>query len=284
VNSKMEITVKKVVEKLNVAVKRHRNKLHLLTELTLGKLRELFLAIGHQCRSCDNLVEDPKHNLLWCDACFAFFDSKQRCMSCGLTIGDDSQHQGGQWYCGECLTKPPKWERLYCVSDYDAPLKSDVYRLKYKHDAQIASDLGQLVARRLKDAQVEEYPTALIVVPVPWYRLWRRGYNQSLLLANAIRKQMRLTDHEVSILQPFGRRSVGFGHTRMKRGERLKKSASEFYLKPRLAKSLSHHSHVAIVDDVVTTGATVKQLSTLLLEKGVQRIDIYCVCRTEKPN
>jgi ComF family protein len=173
---------------------------------------------------------------------------------------------------------------LYCVSDYCAPLKSDIYNLKYKHDAQIASDLGHLMARRLNEVPIKEFPTALIVVPVPWYRQWRRGYNQSYLLAKSIRKQWKLAEQQVAILNPIGRRSIGIGHTRMNRGERLLKSASEYYLKPRHAQRLSQHAHVAIVDDVVTTGATVKQISKLLLENGVQRIDIYCVCRTEKPN
>ncbi|MBM7037663.1 ComF family protein [Vibrio ulleungensis] len=246
-------------------------------------IKAMLGVLGNQCRCCERMIPVKGECLLWCSECFSFYeDSKARCSCCGLVFGEDSL-TSRPVMCGECLNKPPNWDKLYCVGDYGGALKSDLYKLKYKHDYHIAREYGQLMVRRVGALKSSELPTVLVVVPVPWLRYWRRGYNQSQLLARSVREHFAVKGVNVSIVCPFGRQYRWRGHTRLNRKQRLSHSQSEFYIKSTQIEPLRQHSHVAIVDDVVTTGATIQQLSSLLLENGVSRIDIYCVGRTAKP-
>ncbi|HAS6252855.1 TPA: ComF family protein [Vibrio vulnificus] len=108
-----------------------------------------------------------------------------------------------------------------------------------------------------------------------WRRQWLRGFNQSDVLAAQLARRLN---------RPFlAHAFTRLLHTPPQQGlnkqQRQRNLAGAF----RLNRSALPHAipkHVAIVDDVVTTGSTVRQLCQLLLAVGVESIDIYCLCRT----
>ncbi len=171
--------------------------------------------------------------------------------------------------CGECLADPPPWQRLVALGDYDFPLSREVQRFKDHGESWHVDALTQLLATRITA------PAPLITsVPLHWRRYLSRGFNQSDVLAR------HLATHLDSHFDPKLFRRIKFADSQ--RGH--KKSNREQNLQGAFVLSKKPiFEHVAIVDDVVTTGSTVRQLCQLLLEVGVESIDIYCICRTPAP-
>jgi ComF family protein len=111
-------------------------------------------------------------------------------------------------------------------------------------------------------------------VPLHWQRQIQRGFNQSERLA------YYLNQHFDSELLPslFRRTEATPAQKGLNKQQRKQNLTHAFTL--RSCKAIEH---IALVDDVVTTGSTLEQLCKLLLEVGVKRIDIYCICRTAEP-
>lgn len=202
-----------------------------------------------------------------CSACQVWLAPKPRCGCCGLVLC----HAEAQ--CGECLASPPAWSRLVCVGDYTPPLSHYVHKLKYERQFWQADKLAELLAARI--GQEAETAPLLTSVPLHWRRWLYRGFNQSEQLALALARRLKVS------YQPLFRR---VRHSAAQQG--LSKRERRRNLHGVFERRLDEveADHVAIVDDVVTTGETVSQLARLLLEVGVKRVDIYALCRTPEPD
>ncbi|PML69370.1 amidophosphoribosyltransferase [Vibrio sp. 10N.222.55.F9] len=145
--------------------------------------------------------------------------------------------------------------------------------MKYADKFWFARDLSKLLASRI------EYPAPLITsVPLHWRRYTHRGFNQSKLLADYTAQELGV---ESDVL--FRRIRSTASQQGLTKSVRLHNLKSAFALRKQDVQG-TIPSHVAIIDDVVTTGSTVYQLCQLLLEVDVKRIDIYCICRTPEPS
>lgn len=220
------------------------------------------------CHLCGLTIGSHADNItIWCDDCLDIFHSSPRCQRCGLIT------EQPETLCGACLANPPPWNNLYCVGSYTLPLSRYIYKLKYKNEIQYCYDLTYLLMQRISN------PAPLIVsMPLHWRRFFLRGYNQSTLLGYC------LAEH-------FNQRQAGATSLEEKMFKRIKSTPSQQGLNRqqrvrnlRRAFALNYHpnhTHIAIIDDVVTTGSSVRQLCNLLFDVGVEKIDIYCICRTE---
>ncbi|EDP58865.1 ComF-related protein [Vibrio sp. AND4] len=171
--------------------------------------------------------------------------------------------------CGECLKEPPPWQRLYTLGDYDFPLSQQVQNFKDHGEAWQVSALTQLLAER-----IEQPPPIITSVPVHWQRYIKRGFNQSHVLAQYLARHLDVR-YEDKLFKRIKNLPSQRGNKKASREQNLD---GAFVLKGEV-----NFPHLAIVDDVVTTGSTVRQLCHLLLEVGVESIDIYCICRTPAP-
>ncbi|MGL4223713.1 MAG: phosphoribosyltransferase family protein [Vibrio sp.] len=215
-----------------------------------------------QCPLCRLALDTPNPAGI-CTACQAWLAHGARCQRCGLPSLIAVEQ------CGQCLRQPPAWHTLICVGDYRFPLSDAVHQLKYQRQFWQAPRLAQLLA-----AQIEQPAPLLCSVPLHWRRRWQRGFNQSDLLARALARTLA-TDYDHQL---FSRRRATPQQQGLSKTERLNNLQDAFQL-----NHLPRAAHVAIVDDVVTTGSTLRHLCALLLDAGVQRIDIYCLCRTPEP-
>ncbi|MCG9554202.1 ComF family protein [Vibrio sp. Isolate31] len=144
--------------------------------------------------------------------------------------------------------------------------------MKYADKFWFARDLSKLLASRIK------HPAPLITsVPLHWRRYAHRGFNQSQLLANYAAQELGVKNEVL-----FRRVHSTASQQGLNKSARLHNLKNAFALRKHNFQG-AVPSHVAIIDDVVTTGSTVYQLCLLLLEVGVKRIDIYCICRTPEP-
>nr|WP_281355573.1 phosphoribosyltransferase family protein [Vibrio agarilyticus] len=105
-----------------------------------------------------------------------------------------------------------------------------------------------------------------------WRRRWRRGYNHSDLLAQSLSKQL-VIPYMPKALVKNRMTPTQQGQNRLQRQSNLRGTFT-FGTLP------SNIRHVAIVDDVVTTGSTILEITHLLHEHGVKLVDVYCLCRT----
>jgi ComF family protein len=169
--------------------------------------------------------------------------------------------------CGDCLQTPPPWQHLYCLGDYDFPLSKYLHQIKYQRQFWLIAPLAARLANIISTPAPQ-----FVYVPSRWRRQIMRGFNQSEILAYELARYFT-NSH---LLHDAFRLKHGIATQQsLTRTQRIRNLKQAFTLNK---KPLS--SHVAIIDDVVTTGSTVRHLSELLLEHGVKKIDIYCLCRT----
>ncbi|MCX4026381.1 ComF family protein [Endozoicomonas sp. SM1973] len=139
---------------------------------------------------------------------------------------------------------------------------------------------GQALTIQLKERLVSAYtnqPWPELIIPTPLHRKreLQRGFNQALLIARQLSKQLKIP------LQPrlIRRYKKTSAQTGLSAKERQVNIRNAFQI---ISQSLPNH--LALVDDVVTTGTTVNEISRLLKEAGVQKVDIWCIAKTPKWN
>ncbi|WP_368544246.1 DNA utilization protein GntX [Enterobacter soli] len=190
------------------------------------------------------------------------------CPQCGLS----AIHRAVP--CGRCLQKPPPWSALVAVADYVPPLSGLVHQLKFSHQSALATPLARaLLLAVLQARRTSQLPRVDRLVSVPLYRRrhWRRGYNQSDVLCSPLARWLGC-DYQASAVTRV--RPTAVQH-RLSARLRKKNLKNAFRLELPV-KGL----HIAIVDDVVTTGSTVAELSRLLLRSGAASVQVWCLCRT----
>ncbi|NIR60176.1 MAG: ComF family protein [Gammaproteobacteria bacterium] len=171
--------------------------------------------------------------------------------------------------CGRCLRRPPPFERALAVFRYASPLDELVKALKFHGRLAHARLLGELLAAAAAGLP-GPLPQGLIPVPLHRTRLAERGFNQALEIARPVARALDIP------LAPGAAR-------------RLRPTAAQTGLEPRQRRAnvrgafaiarLPPVRHVAIVDDVMTTGHTAAELARALRRTGVRRVEVWCVAR-----
>lgn len=170
--------------------------------------------------------------------------------------------------------KAPPWCAPVAVDDYVAPLSGLIHALKFAGQSVLARPLARLLLLAVLQARrTRGLPNIDMVVNVPLYRRrhWRRGYNQSDLLCRPLARWLGCR-YDARALKRVHNTAIQHQLTARLRKRNLKNAFRlEFPVKGL---------HIAIVDDVVTTGSTVAELSRLLLQSGAASVQVWCLCRT----
>jgi ComF family protein len=176
--------------------------------------------------------------------------------------------------CGACLREPPPFEHTVCATDYGFPWDSLIGDLKFNAREDLAGPLAQLLSRAVSAASG---PPPDLVVPIPLspQRLAERGYNQAWELARrTARLQGHTARHDV-LLRP----SDTAHQAELTRAARQRNLAGAFMVDPR-QRSAVQGQRVALVDDVMTTGATAREAASTLLRAGAAAVDLWMLART----
>jgi len=183
------------------------------------------------------------------------------CVRCGLPMPAPGE-------CGECLRQPPALAHTRAVFAYGFPLDRLVPRFKFHHDLAAGRLLADLMAGALADAP---RPEAVVPVPLHVRRLRQRGYDQALELAHPLAAALALP------LRPDLLRRVRATRpqSELDAGRRRRNVARAFAAR----KDAPLPGHVALVDDVMTTGATLQAAAQALLGAGVRRVDAWVCAR-----
>lgn len=187
---------------------------------------------------------------------------------------------GGQ--CFECARQAPLFSRAVAYGGHDGELRQFIHLLKYEHVRSAAKVLGQWTALAA-DGLLEELGDRVVVVPVPLHKakFVERGFNQSELIAqSAVRELARVApgkfELDVRVLIRRRRTESQVGMTLEQRRTNLK---GAFEVRER--ESIRGRE-VLLVDDVMTTGATVNECSRVLLKAGATRVWVATAARAVK--
>ncbi|MGL5288614.1 MAG: ComF family protein [Aeromonas sp.] len=215
------------------------------------------------CLLCHQWCDTEPLLCSWCR--MALQQSPHRCRLCAAPLPDDLDPQ--VLVCGDCQRRPPPWERLQVIGDYLLPYPMLIPQLKYSGQILLAPVLARLLADHL---DCSEPPQAIIPVPLHWWRQWRRGFNQAQEIAQALAVITEIPCDN-ALLQ---RIKATPQQTTLSAGQRRRNLRGAFQIRPH------HYHHVALLDDVVTTGATAGQLTRLLHESGITKVEVWAICRT----
>ncbi len=187
------------------------------------------------------------------------------CAQCGLPLqGEQPMH------CGKCLRCPPAFDRVISTYRYQEPFSTLVQALKFNARLQCSRVISQLMVDQITHA-VEPLPELLIPVPLHAARSRERGFNQALELARDLSRQLKIK-LDFKSCQRLQQTKAQSG---LDAAQRIANLKNAFSLKKPLTAC-----HVAIIDDVMTTGSTVNALARVLKESGVEYVDVWVAART----
>lgn len=196
----------------------------------------------------------------------------EHCKVCALPLPSEGQT------CGECLRKPPAFQRVEAIWRFRFPVDSLISQFKHQSRWPYGRLLAELMTEHLQHAFVHDLPRPDYLLPVPLakQRLRQRGFNQAGMLADWLGKALALPVAHNWLQRPLDTPAQ----------QQLDAVARKRNLRQAfaLAREASvEHRHIALVDDVLTTGATAEAIARLLHKAGAARVDIYCLARTPRP-
>jgi ComF family protein len=226
------------------------------------------LVYPDQCVSCGALVEGA-HGL--CPVCWADtpFVRGLACDACGQPVLGD--RADGVAICDDCLEMPRPWDKGRAALLYEGAARRMILRLKHGDRTDLARPAARWLAEAGRDILVPE--TLLIPVPVHWTRLFARRYNQAAELARALSSLSGLDlAHDALIRNRKTPAQDGLGiDSRFANTEHA----------IRATRPLTGRA-VVLIDDVMTSGATLTAASQACLAAGATRVSVLVLARVAK--
>jgi ComF family protein len=215
------------------------------------------LLFGGSCFVCRGASRE-----LLCEACREELPrlGDQLCPRCALP-------SPGAAVCGRCLSEPPAYDATTAALAYDFPADTLVHALKFRGELALAPLLGSLLSASIGSWSVDR----VIPVPLSTARLRGRGYNQAVEIARHLARGK--LDVDVCV-----RHADAVPQTELPWDERRRNVRGAFGCRRSLAGET-----VAVVDDVMTTGATLDELALTLKRAGAARVVNWVVARTLPP-
>lgn len=220
------------------------------------------------CLGCNEIVATPGALCAACWSAFSFI-APPLCPRCGVPFARDA---GPSALCTDCLIHPPRYGQARAALVYDARSRRIVLPLKHGDRTDMAKACGSWMTRAAADL----LPRAELVGPVPlhWRRLFTRRYNQAGLLAGVV-----ATEAGLPLAPDLLRRRRWTGSQAGLRGkERRRNVRLAFDVHPRWANRVKGRG-VLLIDDVLTTGATVDACVRALERAGAGHVDVLTLAR-----
>jgi len=230
----------------------------------------IWLKNKQHCLLCDEATDTPHPICTPCESELPWL--MESCQVCALPLPTAGLT------CGQCLKQPPAFEQVIAPWTYRFPLDSLITRFKHQSQWPLGRLLGELLAQALRERFDNGLPRPDLLLPVPMAarRLRQRGYNQAAMLANWLAQSLEIRTDEHCLRRIQDTLAQQGLDARARRRNLLQ----AFALAP---DAEVEGLHLAVVDDVLTTGATAESLARLLIKAGARRVDVYCLARTPSP-
>lgn len=220
-----------------------------------------------RCFGCDQDIDKG----FICDKCFTQVTTSvlPTCPVCGLPKGDDDECIHQKFIAG---VRPHTLARIRALGKYQPPFKGLVHHFKYQQKEKIGQILGLALANLVNSDPILSRARYIIPIPLHPARLRERGYNQSLILAEEAALSSGIT-----LLDCLKRTKNTKSQTKFDYEERMKNIRNAYQVKQDMNVSLKG-ARVILVDDVITTGATLAEAAKVLKENGAT--EVYAVVAT----
>lgn len=229
--------------------------------------------LPRRCPVCSEVVGSHDG---FCARCWGQlqFITPPLCVQCGepfeITGAKDSR-------CGACIANPPPWAQARAVWHYDDGSRPVIAALKYADRTELAALLGATMAR--VGAELFADPDCFIVpVPLHRWRLLSRTYNQAALLA----RRIACDTGRPLLVDALIRRRATPPQQGLNRAKRLTNVATAFAIRPNCITKINNKI-IILVDDVLTTGATLAACTRTLYKAGAREVRILTIARVVGP-
>ncbi len=213
-----------------------------------------------RCRICDDCIRRHARPV-------------PRCKICAIAV------PAGTAACGACLHTPPPYARSIAAVDYGFPWSDLVSAFKSRAALDLAPALAGLLAAAVQAAGDAPRPSLVLPVPLGSERLAERGMNQAWELARRVAGTLGIETTPLLL-----RRLIDTAHLAdLPRAQRAARIRGAFGIAPGQAHRLRGR-HVALVDDVMTTGATAAEAARVLLAAGASEVHVWALARTPAPS
>nr|WP_244816150.1 ComF family protein [Caballeronia sp. Lep1P3] len=235
-------------------------------------MRALDIALPNQCALCGNVSQH-----LLCAGCDAHYwnEPRFRCATCAMPLAPQyvrREREDARVHCAACLEDPPAFNDTLAIADYRAPLDTLAVELKFRARLAAGAEFARHLHARFEDSALP-MPDVIAPVPLSRKRLLSRGYNQAWAIARPLARRLRVRADAALVTRAV--------HTapqsRLDVDTRRRNVASAFVVKRDV-----RGKHVGIVDDVMTSGATLDALARTLKLAGARRVTNFVALRTPK--
>ncbi|OUD09669.1 amidophosphoribosyltransferase [Marivivens niveibacter] len=229
----------------------------------------LRMVMPRQCGLCDALTESDTGlcPTCWADTDYAF---GAICTCCGVMLVGE-----GDGHCDDCLATPRDWDQGRTVFGYSGAGRKMVLGLKHGDRHDLVPMLSRQMARVA--APLMEPDTILLPIPLHWTRFLKRRYNQSALLAQGIAKRSAVQVIEDGLLRTVRTKTT----QGMTRDERIAAQNGTIAVNPKRTAIISNRP-VILIDDVMTTGATLGAAAQAVHAAGARRVCVLTLARAVK--
>ena len=250
------------------AVSEGRSRLGATTTTTrLGRL-VVDAIFGDTCLGCRERPAGSRLGL--CARCHGrlepHLDRHGRCAGCARPV----VVAGRRGFCGACLVEPPPWRRLHTLYTYRPPFDRIIHAFKFQRLEQLGGELAAIAFDRLGEDLLggvgRKRVDAVVPVPLPWPRRLRRGFNQAESIAAPLATALQLPLRRALARRPSPPQSL---LPLRRRSSNLRRS---LVVRQRLPGA-----SVLLVDDVVTSGATLRAATASLLRAGAAEVTALAV-------
>jgi len=181
--------------------------------------------------------------------------------------------------CGQCQTSPPPYQRCIAPYRFEGIVKNLIHNIKFNQGNHYIRPLTHLLSEHLIEAySSSQWPEQILYIPSHPSRIKERGFCQTRTITTHLMKnlQQRL-DKECPVFpkqNPIKKIKNTQAQHLLSRKERLKNPHNSYQINAKIPK------HVALFDDVMTTGSTIEHCTKLLLKAGAERVDVWVIART----
>lgn len=237
------------------------------TRLCRALAASMDLLLPPACLLCGQLLPTSIEEQFFCRGCLAAMVPLQpgHCRCCAQPFQTTTSNH----LCGTCLKRPPSFSIVHAAGLYQGSLKEAVHKLKYRNQLTLAKPLGQILGKSVVEAE-SFAPDLIIPVPLHPNRLRQRGYNQALEVARPIAQQLAVP-LVTTLLQRSRNTPQQQGLSAIERRSNLRNAFT--------LSSEAQALRILLVDDVMTTGETVRECCRTLLSGGVNEVQVAVVGR-----
>ena len=225
--------------------------------------------LPQRCLGCGVMIEGEAGLCADCWRGLSFIGAPH-CRRCGYPL---PQAVTADPLCGQCAAEPPAYDRARAALRYDDGARGLILRFKHADRTDITKTFGRLMVK----AGRELLQASDLIAPVPLHR-WRllqRGYNQAAMLAAAVGREAEVT----MVPDLIERRSATASQQGLSGNQRLHNiTSAAFRLHPRHQARVAG-KNILLIDDVLTTGATVKACTRVLRAGGASAVDVLTLAR-----